>query len=461
MGALSATWNKNYRQPFEPLVPGFRHVPFNNIEALQQAVDGDTAAVILEVVQGEGGVYLAENEYLQAARQICSQQGALLIIDEVQTGFGRTGKMFAIQHSGITPDMLCLAKSIAGGLPMGAVLFGSRVTGLAPGLHGSTFGGNPLACAAALAVLRVMERDQLPQKAAEQGAYPDVLPAPDPIAAGERSARAGADDRRRAKEKGRSIFAGDERPGCAGFAGRDDRDPLTAAIGDHITAGRAGGRSDRRSPVAKRVTGMARTPESSTTGPGFPYPTLLGLVERYSPSGQEKAAVDWLVERMAGLGFGRAFADPAGNAVGVMGDGPRQVILLGHIDTVPGEIPVRVEEDSLYGRGSVDAKGPLAAFVDAVAATGALPGWQFVVIGAVEEEGDSTGARSIVEQYRPDFVIVGEPSHWERITLGYKGSAWTEITVRRAMEHSARQSESACEQAVALWSAIQSWANEL
>jgi acetylornithine/LysW-gamma-L-lysine aminotransferase len=170
MGALSATWNKNYRQPFEPLVPGFRHVPFNNSEALQQAVDGNTAAVILEVVQGEGGVYLAENDYLQAAQQICLEQGALLIIDEVQTGFGRTGKMFAIQHSGITPDMLCVAKSIAGGLPMGAVLFGPKVAGLAPGLHGSTFGGNPLACAAALAVLRVMERDQLPQQAAEKGA---------------------------------------------------------------------------------------------------------------------------------------------------------------------------------------------------------------------------------------------------------------------------------------------------
>ena len=203
---------------------------------------------------------------------------------------------------------------------------------------------------------------------------------------------------------------------------------------------------------------MVSTPESSTTRPDFPYPTLLGLVERYSPSGQEKATVDWLVERMANLGFGRAFADPSGNAVGVMGDGPRQVILLGHIDTVSGEIPVRVEEDILYGRGSVDAKGPLAAFVDAVAATGALPGWQFVVIGAVEEEGDSNGARSIVEQYRPDFVIVGEPSRWERITLGYKGSAWAEITVRQAKAHSASRAESACEQAVALWSAIQSWA---
>ncbi len=197
---------------------------------------------------------------------------------------------------------------------------------------------------------------------------------------------------------------------------------------------------------------------SSTTRPGFPFPTLIGLVEHYSPSGQEKAAVDWLVERMTDLGFGRAFADPAGNAVGVMGDGPRQMVLLGHIDTVAGEIPVRVEEGILYGRGSVDAKSPLAAFVDAVAATGALPGWQFVVIGAVDEEGDSTGARSILEQYQPDFVVVGEPSRWERITLGYKGSAWAEITVRQPQAHSASQAESACEQAVALWSTIQSWA---
>src|SRR5437763_769852 len=121
---------------------------------------------------------------------------------------------------------------------------------------------------------------------------------------------------------------------------------------------------------------MANQPEASTTGPGFPYSTLLGLVEHYSPTGQEKAAVDWLVERMCGLGFSRAFVDPAGNAVGVMGDGPRQALLVGHIDTVPGEIQVRIEGDLLYGRGSVDAKGPLAAFVDAVAGCGPLPGWQ-------------------------------------------------------------------------------------
>ena len=161
MGALSATWNKKYREPFEPLVPGYTHVPFNNIAALENAVSSQTAAVLLEVVQGEGGVYPAAPEYLQAARRLCSQHGALLILDEVQTGFGRTGRMFAYQHFGLQPDLLCVAKSLAGGLPMGAVLIGPAVQNLAPGLHGSTFGGNPLACAAAIAALRSFTQDQL------------------------------------------------------------------------------------------------------------------------------------------------------------------------------------------------------------------------------------------------------------------------------------------------------------
>ena len=171
MGALSATWNKKYREPFEPLVPGYTHVPFNNIAALENAVSSQTAAVLLEVVQGEGGVYPAAPEYLQAARRLCSQHGALLILDEVQTGFGRTGRMFAYQHFGLQPDLLCVAKSLAGGLPMGAVLIGPAVQNLAPGLHGSTFGGNPLACAAALAALQGLEEEQLPAQAAEKGAY--------------------------------------------------------------------------------------------------------------------------------------------------------------------------------------------------------------------------------------------------------------------------------------------------
>ncbi len=171
MGALSATWNKAYREPFLPLVPGFRHVPYNNLEALGQAITDQTAAVILEVVQGEGGVYLGTPEFLGGAQALCRERGALLIVDEVQTGFGRTGKMFAFQHHGLQPDLLCVAKSIAGGVPMGALLIGERV-GLLPGhVHGSTFGGNPLACAASLAALAEMDRLNLPGRAAESGAY--------------------------------------------------------------------------------------------------------------------------------------------------------------------------------------------------------------------------------------------------------------------------------------------------
>jgi acetylornithine/LysW-gamma-L-lysine aminotransferase len=171
MGALSATFNKKYKEAFEPLVPGFSHVPYNNVEALESAVTDQTAAVILEAVQGEGGVYPADPEYLQAARRICTERGAILILDEVQTGLGRTGKLFAFQYAGITPDIVCVAKSLAGGLPMGAVLFGKAVKNLAPGLHGSTFGGNPLACAAALAALTVIEEEDLPGQAAAKGAY--------------------------------------------------------------------------------------------------------------------------------------------------------------------------------------------------------------------------------------------------------------------------------------------------
>jgi LysW-gamma-L-lysine/LysW-L-ornithine aminotransferase len=171
MGSLSATWNKKYREPFAPLIPGVSHVPYNQIDALDLAVNDQTAAVILEVVQGEGGVYPADPGYLEAVQRLCSERGALLIIDEVQTGFGRTGKIFAYQHYGITPDLLCCAKSLAGGVPMGAVLIGEKVANLVPGAHGSTFGGNPLSCAAGLAALTVLEEEDLPGQAAEKGAY--------------------------------------------------------------------------------------------------------------------------------------------------------------------------------------------------------------------------------------------------------------------------------------------------
>ncbi len=190
------------------------------------------------------------------------------------------------------------------------------------------------------------------------------------------------------------------------------------------------------------------------------HTTLIELVRRYSPSGEERPAVEYLIGRMTELGFTHAWRDEVGNAIGVMGDGPQQIVLLGHIDTVPGEIPVRIEDDILYGRGSVDAKGPLAAFVDAVAALGAVAGWQVVVIGAVDEERESIGARHIVDQYRPDFVIIGEPNHWERIALGYKGSAWAKITVTRPMAHTAGEGQSAPEVAVEVWEQIRAWAAE-
>jgi acetylornithine/LysW-gamma-L-lysine aminotransferase len=168
-GALSATWEKKYRAPFEPLVPNYSHIPYNDLDALKQAVTDQTAAVILEVVQGEGGVNPGKADFLKGAQDICHQNGALLIIDEVQTGFGRTGKMFAHQHYGLQPDILCLAKSIGGGIPMGAALLSANMKELPSAVHGSTFGGNPLACAASLAAINFIEENQLPEHAAELG----------------------------------------------------------------------------------------------------------------------------------------------------------------------------------------------------------------------------------------------------------------------------------------------------
>ena len=170
-GSLSATFNRKYREGFEPLVPGFSHVAYNNIDALDKAVNKETAAVILEVIQGEGGVHPANEEYIHVARRICSERGALLIVDEIQSGFGRTGRMFAIEHFDVIPDLLCCAKSLAGGVPMGAVLIGQEVKNLTPGVHGSTFGGNPLACAAAIAMLELVEEENLARQAEVKGAY--------------------------------------------------------------------------------------------------------------------------------------------------------------------------------------------------------------------------------------------------------------------------------------------------
>lgn len=175
IGALSVSGREIYKKPFEPLLPDCMQIPYNNMEALQNAVDDKTAAVILEPVQGEGGVNVPEHTYLQEARAITQKHDAVLILDEVQTGFGRTGKMFACEHSGIVPDLLVLAKALGGGvMPCGAVVGTPAVwKELLPNplLHTTTFGGNPLACTAAIAGISVLLEENLVKKAAEHGSY--------------------------------------------------------------------------------------------------------------------------------------------------------------------------------------------------------------------------------------------------------------------------------------------------
>ncbi len=154
MGALSLTWTAKYREPFEPLVPGVSFLPWEDLAAAERAIGPRTAAVFIEPVQGEGGVRPVSPAFLRALHELCRQRGVLLVCEEVQCGLGRTGRLFAYEHAGITPDILTLAKPLGGGLPLGAVLLRADLAGaLAPGDHGSTFGGNPVAAAASLAVL--------------------------------------------------------------------------------------------------------------------------------------------------------------------------------------------------------------------------------------------------------------------------------------------------------------------
>lgn len=171
MGALSLTHKEAYRTPFEPLLPEVTHVPAGDLEALRGAVDEGTAMVLLEPIQGEAGVVAPPPGYLAAAREITREAGALLVLDEIQTGIGRTGAWFAHQHEGVVPDAVTVAKGLGGGVPIGAlVTFGEELTGLlTAGQHGTTFGGNPLACSAALAVLGTIERDGLLEHAAVAG----------------------------------------------------------------------------------------------------------------------------------------------------------------------------------------------------------------------------------------------------------------------------------------------------
>ena len=172
MGALSATWDRKYRDPFKPLVPEFKHAPPDNLEKVREAISDRTAAIIVEPIRGEGGVRFPPPGFLEGLREICEEKGILLIFDEVQTGFGRTGRIFACEHWGLTPDILCLAKSVAGGLPLGVTLAKENVmASLKVGEHTTTFGGNPVVCAAASAAIDVLIEENLPERAAVLGKY--------------------------------------------------------------------------------------------------------------------------------------------------------------------------------------------------------------------------------------------------------------------------------------------------
>lgn len=175
MGSLTATGRDLYRDPFKPLLEGFTHVPYGDIEAIKNAVDEETAAVILEPIQGEGGIIVPPDGYLRQVKEVCEEKGALLIADEVQTGIGRTGEWFGVNHDGVTPDLMACAKALGGGvMPIGAIIGTPRAwQGLieAPFLHTSTFGGNQLACAAGIAAIKYIQEEDLLRRGRETGAY--------------------------------------------------------------------------------------------------------------------------------------------------------------------------------------------------------------------------------------------------------------------------------------------------
>jgi acetylornithine/LysW-gamma-L-lysine aminotransferase len=172
MGALSATWDKKYREPFLPLVPEIKHVPPDNLEKMREAITEKTAAVLVEPIRGEGGVRVPPDGFLKGLRELCTEKQVLLMFDEVQTGFGRTGRLFACEHWGVIPDVMCLAKPLAGGLPLAATVAREEVmSALKLGEHSTTFSGNPLVCAAGCAAIDVLLEEKMAERAAKQGAY--------------------------------------------------------------------------------------------------------------------------------------------------------------------------------------------------------------------------------------------------------------------------------------------------
>jgi LysW-gamma-L-lysine carboxypeptidase len=186
---------------------------------------------------------------------------------------------------------------------------------------------------------------------------------------------------------------------------------------------------------------------------------LQEMLEIYSPSGKEGEMAAYLLTQMRALGF-RAYQDAAGNAIGVLGEGEKEIVLLGHMDTVEGFIPIRLEDGRLYGRGAVDAKGPLATFILAAARVGPLPDKRIVVVGAVEEETSSKGARYLLNSFSPRMTIIGEPSGWQHVTLGYKGRLLVTYRLAASTRHSTAQGPSASEQAVGFWNHLTDYAQQ-
>jgi predicted acetylornithine/succinylornithine family transaminase len=275
MGALAATANAAYHEGFQPLPGGFRTTPFNDIAALDAAIDEHVAAFILEPVQGENGVLCADPAFLQAARDVCTERGALLIFDEVQCGMGRLGPLFAFERFGVQPDVVTLAKALANGLPIGAMLLRERfASGLQPGDHGSTFGGSPVPCAAALAHLRVRDEDGLQAHVEEVSA--EFLDALAELA-----------------ERHPAIFA--EPRGLGLLIGLPVQSPYDAAtIVDalrerfHVLANKAGGNTIRFAPplivtreqlqrVAEALGGIAAELDPATTPNAYHQPVTADL----------------------------------------------------------------------------------------------------------------------------------------------------------------------------------------
>ena len=480
MGSLSTTWEPHYREPFAPLIPGINHIRYNDLAAAEAAINEQTAAVIIELVQGEGGVHVASDEYVRGLASLCHERGALLIVDEVQTGFGRTGRLFACNHYDLQPDILCLAKSLAGGVPMGAICLGPRVMEsgrITRGVHGTTFGGNPLACAAALATLAILEQEALPERAAVLGEKVlerlRTLRTPLIREVRGRGLLLGIELTRHAQPYLEKLT---ERGILALLAGPNVIRLLPPLV---ITEKQL----DRVLDVVEEVLDADLTQEqrSAPTEHRFSIQTIpveasreISLLHNMltipSYSGQESALAHYLVEQAQQMGL-YARVDDTGNFIASTqpldsGTGEQPIILLGHMDTVRGYIPVRLQEGVLYGRGAVDAKGPLAAFLCAIARLAhSMPFDTFrhplIVIGAVEEEAaTSRGARAVVERYRPSACLIGEPSGSQAVTIGYKGRLLVEFCIMRPVHHSAGLQQNSNEVAVAFWNRVRDHAAE-